>query len=832
MNSEMDHTSPILMINDFLITQCGHSSDDVAQFMQDIEVPESAKGLWTVATRLKRQILPIMSGVDDCVIRQFTQRAIPICNSLEQSFDSFPEIVGFRFEPAKTTGRVRPGFLSDHPLYGTLWVGCDVAAADVQYDCLRAHFAAGYFLIRPEAIARPYILRNAAQFCRLIGTVHDDDALNYDTSPPHSSCIPKILQQLPKVWTGTSNYGDRLEKLIAEAERVGAEEGDIVSLYFVADTIRGRLPERRPRGSSKHEPEIDSIERPALIGKGEPLYLPRQASPGENIDMIDHVGHDGDDGPNHSWTGVDDEDILPVEHEVKIRSRKGVLTVDGDRLIHISAGNMADALAAANQMFPFSRVQSSSDDITYLFSTLNRIESVVENREKLESMALAEIIFSTGQSIEQSHAARLMNIGTHNHLWFDMNSGIFGFPPWTPKGHDRPSGPLALPMPVRMKNALSILVKAYGITLGEPLFSIEISTLKIRLKTAFKTISEKFGVTLSLSSVGSDLYRTIVQQRGGDESPAILITCQATHRGYLPATYTEWSAERLLPVFVAATETLHKAEFSLMSLEKAYAGCVAQCGSSFVPTMSKVQTCVTALKDQVRSTQHLPPRRPGIIETHFVYAAYVHCMLSFATGWRPNVLPLPDWRLVDLTTGMCTVSDKDGDDAYHTHLVWLPDVVIQQLRLWEEHLQLLAERLVVINLDSANALLWRDPIKLYGNRQRDKKSWHADPRFLFGLQIDGSRHPIQPTQINEFLQEHIGGKDNGHRHFMRTELTRLGVSDEVVRALLGHWRNGEESFGKFAAMDPWTYRAELARVMPKMLHEMGWRAVKSPFWKQ
>lgn len=146
-------------------------------------------------------------------------------------------------------------------------------------------------------------------------------------------------------------------------------------------------------------------------------------------------------------------------------------------------------------------------------------------------------------------------------------------------------------------------------------------------------------------------------------------------------------------------------------------------------------------------------------------------MLAFATGWRPNVLPLPDFRLVDLTTGFCILSDKDDDDAYHTHMVWLAEVVIRQLRLWEEHLRLLAERLVIINRDSASTLLWADPIRLSGKRQKDKASWCGDPRFLFNLQVDGSRHPIRPRQVEEFLQEYLGGKDNGHRHFVRSVLT-------------------------------------------------------------
>lgn len=66
---------------------------------------------------------------------------------------------------------------------------------------------------------------------------------------------------------------------------------------------------------------------------------------------------------------------------------------------------------------------------------------------------------------------------------------------------------------------------------------------------------------------------------------------------------------------------------------------------------------------------------------------------------------------------------------------------------------------------------------------------------------------------------------NAGRHYLRSRLVGE-IGSEALHAFLGHWHLGIEPWSKEAALDPLSYRAELAGSLPKILREAGFAPVR------
>lgn len=805
----------------------GYSADEVEHFMTVLEVPQSAKGLWTVSTRINREIASLLRQSRDGTCVDFCNSVLPICVILENSAEVFSAFPDFRLQPNSDKPNERPGFLLSSPLYGTLWKGCDFSQLIPQYSSLRAHFAAGYLEFSPELQSRPHVLQIASTHIRRLGSQLPESECE---ARDRNALVRSALQQLPTTWVGRKQFAHSLNDI---AQTVSLQQRflkEVESLEYVADIISGRLPDERPRTKGNHNGT--GVESgPVWGGFGEPLALPRNVDEQEFFLLVERIG--GDSDPEHLSgldSGLDQADIRESELEIRIPNEHGALDTDRDRIYHIGNSHLAEVVAMANQMFPFSRSQLDDDGLSHLIAILEHLPESPKNPETLETIALLKLHLITGQSIERCHAAVLGCADTTDQLTVDLDRGTYSFTPWHPSGHAKPAAPLTLRLPTSTAITLRDLQRRPGSD-QKRLFNFDFRILAERIKRGIRKTNGDHGYEISLTAIGKVLYQTITQLAGGDQSPAILITGALDHGGYVPATYSRWPTENLRAVHESAIARMLKKPLNEIfgsSTRKT----TQTFGSTFVPTTAKIANFVRQAIAKVTSTQQLPPRGLGLIETQEAYAAYVHSMFAFATGWRPATAPLPDMRLIDMSTGFAQLSDKDTPDAYHTHLVWLPPVCISQLVAYQTHLALLAERLVFLNSDAPEQLLREPGPKLTISRDMNRQGWKQNPQFLFGIQLDGSRYQLPPKRIKEFWDGHSEISKNGQRHFVRNALLDGGASDEVTRATMGHWRLGEESLGKFSGLDPLAMRRTLESILPNVMKRQGWVVLKSPLLKK
>jgi len=847
------HESTIKVLAEHLKNKHGIDKPELDEFLFAFDVPQSCKGLFTVAQRLADEIFPVLWTAIDKKTIHFAQKYYPISKAIQESCELESEIHNFRFEPDREKIWERPGFLVNHPLFGFLWFGLDNPRHNLQFSIFRAQFLLGYTKIRTENIGEIVMRQECCRFARVIGssgkyashqhteknpehlksasrkksTSNDNDE---NISSDYFVVLPHLLPQFPTTLLRGEAYANKLRDLLEEYLISGIPNKDRRALLMLADTIEGKIKVRKlkfiRRGNSS------GGRREANGGRGSLQCITRVVPSDDEVGIVEIVSELYiENADNVFETGLDVQDYLQVETEAKIPQIGDDDTVANDRLLHIKNANVTSAIAMSNQMLPFHRRQCLSDDIRTLLKSLDAMYADDQDAEQLEVCLLAEMILWLGQTPEQCYSVQISRASISGALSIDQKYKQIRFLTWLPQGHSSAGrSTLTLPLPIRIRRILERLNILCNHELVGRIFSIDLDKLKGKLNFEIRQIEIKTGVSLSISKIEAHLYRTVTQRGAGDKSLAILLTAQVDHRGYVAATYSQWRDSDLNQRYVEAITSIHHTALgegqcfdSLSKKSKSIQG------SSFVPKIANVTKSINYLRMRVIACKRLPPRNLPLFQIHIRYSLYVHMMLAFATGFRSVVMPIPDERLIDFAEGFVYLNDKDGDKAYHGHIVFLPQTCMQQLRHYHEHRKLLANRLILINSQSASELLHDKPISLTKDRRKNQKLFRADPKYIFSFLPDGFRRLIYPGYVNEALKDGAESlSNNSLRHFYRTELTHRGVPDEVIRAAQGHWQIGEESHGKFSGLSPFTCRQFIEQPLSQMMNDVGWKALRSP----
>ena len=176
------------------------------------------------------------------------------------------------------------------------------------------------------------------------------------------------------------------------------------------------------------------------------------------------------------------------------------------------------------------------------------------------------------------------------------------------------------------------------------------------------------------------------------------------------------------------------------------------------------------------------------------------------------------------------ISDKDTEDYYNTHIVWLPAELRLQLQEYKLHLDALQRYLAILDPKSAQARLVQVEPPVFPGADRTAHQAHNKQRvpLLFSLADTGGVRALSSGEIKSRLSDFSSLPVNANRHYLRSHLRRRGCPPEIVDAMLGHWQNGQEPWGGFSAMSPVHYARVLSQYLPPLLSDDGWVSIKSP----
>ena len=313
-------------------------------------------------------------------------------------------------------------------------------------------------------------------------------------------------------------------------------------------------------------------------------------------------------------------------------------------------------------------------------------------------------------------------------------------------------------------------------------------------------LKKRTGARLTLLRVARQLYTELLRVCG-DTAQVGLITGrhpplgQSANLYYLNRRVTDLSElyHAVMERWTALIQTApaSSAPIEQLSLEAPRVG-------------SKLRVRHEVMRDVIRAIrQQLQIFRKSIAfgdtwrRCHNLLTAYSQLMVMWGTGYRAVRDPLSHDCDFNATRGALIINDKSGEGFEHSRVVWLPQIVAAQLTHYQRHREAACFRLGYVA----------------GTRENP---------WLFAYLSDDDRwKEATPKQMTEQLDWAMTWPLNTNRHVLRSYLTECGVSGDVVDAFMGHWSMGSEPWGKYSALDPMYFKAEVLPHIERLLSDLG-----------
>lgn len=453
------------------------------------------------------------------------------------------------------------------------------------------------------------------------------------------------------------------------------------------------------------------------------------------------------------------------------------------------------AYARRNQMLAY-----GGDTLTPgILHRLNKYLELVSHGENPSiADALLSAILTTGRPLKElasmtsqvtsSERPKLPTLSKGGHwIWWlpagkpSSRQNLYGE---LPTDHE----PALLPVPCSDRTRLLIERAQSTGAAGSPIFGEDESDLIEAVRSA----RHAAGAKASLRSLESWLFHKIAAGLHGDLAIAAIITGRDPPIVQSVLHYTRIESSQTWSILTNALNDFDS--FGVRQLMTVNQGL----GSRFAPSKSDLQNIIKLLKKELS----IPPSSDATFaKFHNAMTIYTALFYLYATGCRPTAALIPSSSAVDPETGFTILDDKAAPDGFKTRLVWVSHECRAQLTNYERHLECLAK-------------------ELPNFRSKIEKT-----RIPFLLE-NGKIKNLKPAGLRRELRA-LGWEFplNAGRHYLRSRLVGE-IGSETLHAFLGHWHLGIEPWSKEAALDPLSYRTELAGSLPKILQEAGFAPVR------
>lgn len=255
-------------------------------------------------------------------------------------------------------------------------------------------------------------------------------------------------------------------------------------------------------------------------------------------------------------------------------------------------------------------------------------------------------------------------------------------------------------------------------------------------------------------------------------------------------------------------------------------------GSALIPKKSIVKKIVSDLQAGLRL--QTMEAIEEVIHYHQVYTVYTMVFLSYATGYRGVHTLVPSWRLFSEDGKWLAISDKDDQDATHTRLTFLSPTIREHLRRYQQHLNALLEKVLLLDFNLYSVLL--DTLRDW---QLKLSYRSASERFVFddSLQgaffaIDVGKKQIKEISLNYFFdhlkkEQHIELPANGGRHLLRTNALDAGIPVDLLDAFLGHFIYGKEPHSAYSSLAISEIESHMEQFLEQHLKSLGFKPLVS-----
>jgi len=310
--------------------------------------------------------------------------------------------------------------------------------------------------------------------------------------------------------------------------------------------------------------------------------------------------------------------------------------------------------------------------------------------------------------------------------------------------------------------------------------------------------------------ISSFLAHKMATEFSGDVAEAVLLTGRYSTLGQTLLHYSAFQPSYLQKIYSKVardicekTERSYSAERSSLS-DNAKDTTLGRIGSQMMPNVNHIKIAIENMISTVRKHRGKNTTE-AIIYSHNIYAMYTVMMQGFATGYRAVTDPFPAEDSIDEETGLCVISDKDGEDYYNSRLIWIPPIVLKQKALFSEH----RKKIIPIIHHRHPGLV-------------------DDLPEVFLLDEQFKPVPVRPGTAAPILSDFIPLPLNTNRRFLRTRMREMGCPGEVTNAFMGHWGRGQEPWGRYSSVSPMQMIESVKPYVESILAELCFKTLRGP----
>lgn len=700
------------------------------------------------------------------------------------------------------------GHFRDHGIYVALSMAPEGGKEEEKYLELLAHVSIASFFVRKKA-------EQKREYKNVLNTA--PAALRKLPNPPYPSYLIALNAQCKPV---------QLRMRIKSSLLISVLEPVSTILGYVTDKS---APVREGRAKKEKTIEKTEIER-EKTKKKTGLGKNKTTAKNEKIEISKNLS-DLDEGNSRT-------------PKIRILQRKPIVSdpeekmLAKDEIAHYTPDIWLSQDPATNKLDTISQsvwrskaqartaMQSKNQCLSNHWHALSPIEirelfvsvsQLAQNSQKLEIATIIALMMVTGQRMETILDFKLYPDRTNFSgmgLLYEQNTWYWVSIPYQAKVKKPASDVQVMPTSKYLVLDLPLPVQNLLHQTGVSFLNIDPENAESSIKKLLAKINKRKHTRLTIDRISNFLLNAIQHQERADITTAMMITGREAYTGTVPAHYTQQQSNRLNIIYtefwiniLGHTQTPSTLNYSINDIA----------GSVFVPKKDSLITLVEqlqeALEGSMRRLKSSPQDLLLQIKYHNSFTRYVALMVAYATGIRAVTNPIPRFNNIDSDTGLFVLRDKDSEDGYHTRLMWCAPMCVEQLQLYWQHINK-----VVYTMGSGRPDFYSGLTYDYNGQSE-----------VFFIQTDKRPISVTPQVLHAFndLPCCINLPDNAHRHYLRSTLLERNCPPEVVNAYMGHWSVGEEPWGKYSSLSAYNYRRHLAKHIPFMLDDLGFKVFNS-----
>lgn len=820
MNSNTDNRERLILI----LKKKGILPSHISDLLDVIMAPSSLIA-FSRAIKTLENLLPIINIIDPEIwSSDRVDGFLEIVSECEALSDfELKELPGY-CTPEKGKHLGLRGILSKYPLYSALCYRTDGEADSARFHQLQAHFLnASVYYRDMEREGKTYDSR-LQETARLIRRLVSE--------PPYSSTLRLLPEAAMKMdvfyeWACTESRRNS----ISEFEQSNLHVIELMLSYALgrkSGTCRGRMHGMRVETRNQLV-MCEAVDDADELSEPHARLIILTSDPDSNLGRELHLQGCSKVERLTGKKMVFDRVPLDLDHSVT-PSIQAYRTHNKNRSITMN-----------NQLLPMSWDRLNQQDIFGLFQGCSGLLAgsldIGLGRDECQMLvALTAVMFWTSSSIERALNARIVrsiydlpkNLG-NSDLYFCMKESAWAIR--SPELEQRRTADVSwqfqlrrsqsfilLPVGRRVQRTLQPMINtiADGIkSRSRPLFDEKADRIEDLLRVFLRQVNRKCHTRLTTLRITLHLFRAIAD-KSGDVGDAAIITGRQPSFGQATALYYYAPDSRhLQEIHLSVCRDIVGIVYESLGVrsirnEVIKFPDVCFVGSQICPTERTVKLFVADLKAKMQHARKDLGNSNYLINLHNAYTSYCVSLLGFATGYRAVCDPLCSELDIDWQQGFAVICDKDSDDYYNTRVVWLPEVLLQQLKSYKAHRMAMAERLMLSCPETGQALL---------------ENGDAIP-FLFYLRKNNKICRVSPTEISREIDWSSTLPLNANRHYLRTKLREKNVCGEVVDAFMGHWDTGQEPHGRYSSLSPISIQKHIENPLTELLNDACWSVVE------